>query len=293
MVIKNKTLREQAAQKFDPTKDFFDISAIWGKWPALKIVKWVYDTPLAPLQVTIVALLFGILAACFLAREGYLFLFIGAIFIQLKNIFDTVDGSLARARNTPSRIGRFLDSIADFITNVALFVGIAWHLRIQYPNAVIWILSATAFLSSVLQCSYYVFYTISYLNNLNRLTVNRVDESIRKDDYTDCNSTQEKKLLIIFHKLFLLFYGWQDRLAIKIDRWSLKHFDNCPSNWYLNRKLLTMTSWLGLGMQLFFMTLFVLLNQLYFYLWFVIIAGNTYWFFLVYYRVYYFKGEKK
>lgn len=288
----NRIFKEQTAEKFSPTKDFFDVSAVWGTWPALKIVKWIYNTPITPPQVTAVALVFGISAACFLAKEGYWSLFLSALLIQLKNILDTVDGNLARARNTPSRIGRFLDSIADFITNFALFIAIGWNLRNQYSNAGIWVLSGTAFLCSVLQCSYYVFYSISYLKIKDRLTASRVDESIQKDEYADFNNTGETKLLIILHKLFLFFYAWQDRFVMKIDQWSLKPFDNCPSNWYLNRKLLTMTSWLGLGMQLFFFTVFALSNKLYLYLWFVIVAGNIYWLFLVYYRINFFRYKK-
>tara|TARA_B100000315_G_scaffold28113_1_gene23921 strand:+ start:10252 stop:11127 length:876 start_codon:yes stop_codon:yes gene_type:complete len=282
---KDKFSIEQAAEKFNPTKDFFDVSAIWGKRPALKIVRWIYNTPITPPQVSIVALVFGIAAAFLLARQEYLYLCAGAILIQIKNIFDTVDGHLARARNTPSRIGRFLDSIIDFTTNLAFFIAIGFHLESQYSPAGIWVLSFAAFLSSQLQCSYYVFYTVSYAHNVNRQTASRVDETIQEEDNVLYSDPYKQKFLMILQKLFLLFFGWQDRIMMKIDRWSLKYFDNSPSNWYLNKKMLTMTSWLGLGMQLFFISLSSLLNQLYFYLWFVIVAGNLYWVFLIYYRM--------
>lgn len=275
---------EQAAEKINPTKDYFDVSSIWGKWPALKIVRWIYNTPVTPPQVSIIAFLVGVIAAYFLAQQKYLFVCIGALLVQVKNIFDTVDGHLARARNTPSRIGRFLDSIIDFITNLAFFIAIGWHLAKQYPPAEIWILSIVAFFSSLLQCSYYVFYTVSYIHKVNRPTESRAEETVRKDDYSTYSEPHLQKLLIILQKIFLIFYGWQDRFMIKIDRWSLKSFDNIPRNWYLNEKLLTMTSWMGLGMQLFFISLLAILDQLYLYLWFIIIAGNLYWLFLICYR---------
>ena len=285
----DKVSIEQAAEKFNPARDFFDVSAIWGKRPALKIVKWIYHTPITPPQVSIVAFVFGISAAYFLAKQEYMFLFISALLIQIKNIFDTVDGHLARARNTPSRIGRFLDSVIDFITSFAFFIAIALNLNEQYPPNEIWILAITAFFSSQFQCSYYVFYTVSYLKNVNRLTASRVDESIKKEDYTVYKDPAQQRTLIILHKLFLLFYGWQDRFMMKIDEWSLKYFAKRPSGWYLDKKLLTLKSWLGLGMQLFFLTLFILLNQLYLCLWFFIIVGNIYWLFLIFYRLNYFK----
>ena len=289
-MIKDKTAIEKAAEKINPEKDFFDVSGIWGKWPAAIILKRVYPTQITPSQLTIAALIFGISAAYFLAQEGYLFLLIGALFVQLKNIFDTVDGNLARAKNASSRVGRFLDSITDFITNFSLFIAIGWHLEKQYSASGIWILTAIAFLSSELQCSYYVFYIVSYLKISNRITVNRVDESIQEEDLATNGGKDSKKVAIFLQRVFLILYGWQDRFIIKIDKWGLKYFDKCPSGWYLNRNLLTMTCWLGLGMQLFFITLFSILNQLYFYLWFTVLCGNIYWIFLAFYRVRYFKN---
>jgi len=288
-VIKDKIDSEKAAEKINPIKDFLDVSAIWGKWPASKILKWIYPTPITPSQVTIAALIFGISAAYFLAQGGYLFLLIGALFIQLKNIFDTVDGNLARAKNASSRVGRFLDSITDFVTNFSLFIAIGLHLEKQYSASGIWILTTIAFLSSELQCSYYVFYTVSYLKISNRLTVNRVDESIQEEDLAPNGNNGSQKIAIFLQRVFLILYGWQDHLIMKIDKWSQKYFDKCPSGWYLNRNLLTLTSWLGLGMHLFFITLFSILNQLYLYLWFAVLAGNIYWIFLAIYRVCYFK----
>lgn len=284
-VSKDPISIEQAAEKFNPARDFYDVSAIWGKRPALIIVKWIYNATITPPQVTLIAFAFGIGAAYFLSRQEYLFLFISAILIQIKNILDTVDGHLARARNTPSRIGRFMDSVTDFIINLLLFIGIGLHLKGQYSPAEIWTLVSVAFLSSNLQCSYYVFYTMSYTRSINRQTESRVDESVLEEDHAVYREPYKQKFLIILQKTFLLFYGWQDRLMKKIDSWSLKFFDNSPTNWYLNKKLLTMTTWLGLGMQLFFITLLILLNQLYFYLWFVIVAGNLYWLFLIFYRM--------
>ncbi|MDP6625260.1 MAG: CDP-alcohol phosphatidyltransferase family protein, partial [Nitrospinota bacterium] len=132
---------EQSAEKFNPAKDFYDVSAIWGKRPALIIVKWIYSSPITPPQVTILAFFLGIWAAYLLSMQEYFYLFTSAILIQVKNILDTVDGHLARARNTPSRIGRFLDSITDFIINLALFIAIGLHLNNSYPVAEIWVLS--------------------------------------------------------------------------------------------------------------------------------------------------------
>lgn len=280
----NFSLKE-SAEKFSPTKDFFDVSTIWSKEPTAIIIKWIYHAPVTPHQVTILAFLFGLGAALCLARQEYLFLFLGALFVQIKNILDTVDGHLARVRNTPSRIGRFLDSITDFLTNLALFAAIAFHLGSPYPSFGIWVLAFVAFLSSSLQCSYFVFYTMSYTHSISRETMSRVDESIQEEDHAAYSDPFKQNFSMFLQKLFQLFYGWQDRIMIKIDQWCIKKFVKKPLGWYHNKKFLTMTSWLALGMQLFFISFFALINQLHIYLWFVILAGNFYWLFLIFYRM--------
>ena len=48
---------------------------------------------------------------------------LAGIGLIVKSFLDALEGSLARARNRPSRVGRFVDSVCDYIVNAAvLFV---------------------------------------------------------------------------------------------------------------------------------------------------------------------------
>jgi phosphatidylglycerophosphate synthase len=52
-------------------------------------------------------------------------LVLGALLLQLKTLLDNTDGQLARATGRVALTGRYLDTIADLVVNVALFVALA------------------------------------------------------------------------------------------------------------------------------------------------------------------------
>jgi archaetidylinositol phosphate synthase len=52
-------------------------------------------------------------------------LIVGALLLQLKTLLDNADGQLARAAGRTSTLGRYLDTEADALVNVAVFVSLA------------------------------------------------------------------------------------------------------------------------------------------------------------------------
>jgi len=63
----------------------------------------------------------GLVAAIVLARGDLL---AAALLLQLKTLLDNVDGALARTTNQVTLTGRYLDTIADLVVNVAVFVAL-------------------------------------------------------------------------------------------------------------------------------------------------------------------------
>ena len=63
----------------------------------------------------------GLVAAAVLAQGDLL---AAALLLQLKTLLDNVDGALARATDQVTLAGRYLDTIADLVVNVALFVAL-------------------------------------------------------------------------------------------------------------------------------------------------------------------------
>ena len=76
-----------------------------------------------PPAVVLAGLAAGIAAAVELARGDY---YGAAGLIVLKTVLDGADGMLARAANRVTALGRYLDSEADLVVNVALFAALGY-----------------------------------------------------------------------------------------------------------------------------------------------------------------------
>ena len=105
-------------------------------------------SPLARLRVPPSAVLLanvatGLLAAAAIARDE---LVGGALLLQLKTLLDNTDGELARVSGKVTLAGRYLDTVADLVVNLALFVALAR--ATGQP-----VLAATAFLALTLVLS--------------------------------------------------------------------------------------------------------------------------------------------
>ena len=292
---------KEAAVKIDPKKDYLDVSSMVGNSAALLIVRVVYNTFITPIHITLIALIVGVFGAVLIYNGGWLNLVTGAILIQIKNILDAADGSLSRARDTPSRIGRFLDSVVDFIIGLVTFLAIGLNLSREINFSYLWPLTIIAFLSSMIQCSYYVYYNTQYvIIARQKMTTSRIEESVTGDDRTVYSKWYKQSILICLQSLFLLFYGWQDKFVKIIDQMSLRILASGSDNklndkhlieWYNKKNLLKLNSILGLGTQLFLFSVMAVLNQLHVYLWLVIFLGNGYLIWLVIYRINNFKKE--
>ncbi len=293
-----KEFSSKAAIKVDSKEGFLDVSSIFGNAAALFIVRAIYNTFLTPIHITAVFLVVGMLSSYFVYKGGWQNLAVAAVLMQVKNILDAVDGSLARARNTPSRIGRFFDSIADFIVGFCAFAAIYACLRNESANAPGLPLVIAAFLCSMIQCSYYVYYNIQYLNAVNRKTTSRTEETFIDSDRDAYNEKYKQRILVCLQSMFIIMYGWQDKLIKAIDLACLSLFrdrgagkvdDKTLLEWYNIKHLLKLGSVLGLGTQLFLFSIMAIFNQLHLYLWVVVVIGNLYMLWLIVYRIWLFK----
>ena len=110
--------------KLPEGKTFLDFSD-YARPFARIIVKILLPTPVGAYSITFSFLLVGLLASYLIYHDIYHILAVGLIL--LKSMLDAADGEIARQRNEPSMVGRYLDSIFDFIVNLLLFFSVALH----------------------------------------------------------------------------------------------------------------------------------------------------------------------
>jgi CDP-L-myo-inositol myo-inositolphosphotransferase len=90
------------------------------------VSKLVVDWPISPNAITLCTVPLAIGAALATVRGTYAAMLAGAALLQLNSILDGVDGELARVRFQHSRLGQWLDTVCDDVSNVLFFAAITY-----------------------------------------------------------------------------------------------------------------------------------------------------------------------
>jgi phosphatidylglycerophosphate synthase len=249
--------------------------------PAAGIIVWaLYYTPITPNQVTIISILSGIAAALFYLRGTSNAFIVAGMLISLKDILDSADGQLARAKQQQSRAGRFLDSIGDFVVDAAVFGSIGWTLFKLNNDWMILLLALLGLIGISLRVSYHVYYQVHFLHLQKQYKNNRITEEVQNEDL------MKGGIELILQRIFQFIYGWQDRFMARIDDWSArKTLRRVPATgqkehsegykaWYSNTIALRISGLLGFGTELFLLMVCSVLNQLELYLYLNVFLMN-------------------
>jgi len=208
---------------------FIDLSD-YGRPVARLIANSLKNTKVTPVHVTISFIISGLIAIyCILEGQYWL----AAIFLILKSILDAADGELARVKETPSYVGRYLDSVSDIILNALIFMSI-WYIS----DTSFWI-CGLAFLGLQLQGTLYNYYYVILRNRFNGDRTSRVFE----DKTPIALKGEQQKHVNILFGLYKLLYGIFDKTIYVLDHNASK--GKVFPNW-----LMTSVSTFGLGFQL-------------------------------------------
>ncbi len=281
-------MREAAtARKLPSGAQFLDLSD-YARPLAVWIARRLRDTSVTAPDVTAVWGVIGMLAAFCYGVGGFQYALAGTLALQLKNVLDAVDGSLARLQSRPSRVGRFLDSIGDAIIAAALAVALAVAVARERPVLYAIGLSAAALLLGLLQGSVYNFYYVRFRSRRGGDTTSRVKEQLTQ--YDEVHYEDRPLALALLRHLIVAYnwiYGWQDVLVQRIDAWAVRPLtasgrDEEADALRDDQVLLTALSALGPGLQIFILNLYTLAGYrrlefgLELFLWTVALGGTLY-----------------
>jgi phosphatidylglycerophosphate synthase len=244
---------------------FLDLSD-YGRPAARQLVKVLVGTPITPVQITLSYTVVGLLAAGLFAMGGYVNGVVAGVLLLVKSTLDAADGSLARARERPSRVGRFLDSICDYAVNAAVFLGLAVNGGLTIGKAAV---AVIALESATWQCSAFSYYYVRYRNLTGGDTTSQLNES-ESEGYPWDNP----RLVRILRRIYAILFGWQDALLGKLDR-TLTPDPASPV--YRSKRLLTAITVLGLGFQLLLIAVLAWVNRVAWVFGLFIVGLNTYW----------------
>ncbi len=271
----------EKAEKIPVSQRYFNISVIWIFYyrSVLRLLYWLrFPHEL----VTLAAIGSGLLSALMFYQGR---LIPAAILLHIKDLFDACDGSLARMTGRGHLIGRYLDSLGDFLVLASVVIAISlrayWLGKQHY---LVWGLAAL--FSIFLQCSFFNFYQIAYVEQywIGSLNSKR-DETDRDDLDLGALPVPARLLLKLLRFAYIVVYSWQDRFVAAVDNTLLKRCVTCPkTDWYGDKALMVMQSPLCFGTHIFVLIVSALLGRPQYGLVFVVTAMNLYLLFVLYYR---------
>jgi hypothetical protein len=230
---------------------FIDLSD-YGRPLARLIANSLKETSCTPIDVTIWFIISGLIAVACILLEYY---WAAGLFLLFKSILDAADGELARVRGTPSYTGRYLDSVADILLNMLIFIAL-W-----YISEVHFIYCLLAFLGIQLQGTLYNYYYVIMRNHLNGDTTSRIFEN---ETPTALEGETQKNVTILFG-VYKALYGVFDRTIYALD-------GDASTGKRLPNIVMTALSTFGLGFQLLIISVMLVLGYkeyiVYFFLWY-------------------------
>ncbi|MCK5221358.1 MAG: CDP-alcohol phosphatidyltransferase family protein, partial [Candidatus Aminicenantes bacterium] len=87
------------------------------------ITKFLVKLPVTPNQISFMSMISGIISGIFFSFGDKKSFIYGGLFYLLCHIFDLIDGMIARLKKNGTPLGRIIDGWVDYITTVAVFVG--------------------------------------------------------------------------------------------------------------------------------------------------------------------------
>lgn len=201
--------------KMTEVEDYFDL--FFFRPLAFLLVKLIYRTSITPNQLTITALVFGIISAIFYAEGLPNGFFWGAIFFMLYNVLDCSDGQLARLKHNGTHAGRIIDGIADYIATGAVFISIGFGFANHQENpSYWWLLIVIMGLSSVFQAVLVDFYRNRFLDYvLQRKSTFDEDLESYKHEYNALKNQKNKWFDKTIIKIYLKYCTLQEQLTSK------------------------------------------------------------------------------
>ncbi len=223
--------------KADKFLDLSDYGRPFGKLLANSLK----NTRFTPIHVTLLFVVSGLIAIICILQNHY---FLASFFILLKSGIDAADGELARLKNTPSYVGRYLDSVSDIVLNFLFLLTI-----FSVSNSTLW-MTILAFICIQLQGTLYnYYYLIVRHNSVGGDTTSQIFEN----KIPIALHGESQKMVNFLFGIYTIVYGVFDKIIhfLDADAYKVKTFPN----WFM-----TLVSIYGLGFQLLLIAFMLAFN---------------------------------
>ena len=240
---------------------------------AFFFIKLIYRTEITPNQISLLALIVGVIGGALFALNTILASILAAVLLIIYDVLDCSDGMLARLKKNGTVIGRIIDGISDYIVTIVAYIGIGIGLTLHTGDPLYsWLLTVAAGISNAIHSISLDYYRNMFMDNvLGREST--LGESLERFEIEYQNLRQEKKNYL--ETLLLWFYLKYSAVQIKFAPETYVSFDG-KEYYKKNKTILHLWTYLGPTTELTFMIICAFFNRMDIFLWGIIIIGNLY-----------------
>jgi phosphatidylglycerophosphate synthase len=105
------------------------VSRHFNRHVSLAISRLLVNTPITPNQMTVATFAVALVACALAYQGGYAYTAAAGVLMQLNSILDGCDGELARVRWQGSKLGQWLDTLGDDLSNVLFWAALGFGAR--------------------------------------------------------------------------------------------------------------------------------------------------------------------
>lgn len=273
--------------KIVAAEEFFDL--ILFRPLAFLLVKGISSTRITPNQLTFAGILFFLAAGICISTGSVGAVLAAGLLIGAGNVLDCADGQLARVNQAGSEFGRILDGIGDYVSAIALFIGIGmWGSSQSYDPFIWWVIVFAAGVTYGWQASLVDYYRNEFIMHVEGKQ-DFTDDEIKKsrDKLRKIKDVKGKR----FNRFMLSSYIIYTTLQTKVQPKQVK-IDMSLSEEYVKNNSFLLRLWCfnGTATPKFLSVVFCFFNRLDLFIAYVLVIGTLWSLFLLVLQK---KAEKK
>ena len=239
-------------------------------------VKIIYRFPVTPNQISVTAMIFGVISGYFFSTATASSYLIAAIFYTLYYLMDCSDGQLARLKKNGTRLGRIIDGISDYVTHIAVYIGLGIGLANQSGDALSsWFVVIVSLVSLMFQAALVDYYRNRYLEYQFGTTSLYGEDLLEfQREYEELKKKGGAYLTRFIYFVYLKYLKVQ-MLFISDDAEKQKKFD--PEDFLQkNKKMIRLWTYMGTSLPITLLIIAAFFNIIFFYFYALVFVLNAY-----------------
>lgn len=238
---------------------------------------------LTPNIVTVISIIFGVLAGHLFFYRNVTINLIGVLFLIIAESLDSADGQLARMTNIHSRYGKILDGVAGNLMFVSIYLHMCARFIVEGGSPLIFLMAVVAGLSHSYQSAMSDYYRNFYLFFVYGEKKSIIDDSAGLKEKNKSLSWSKDFIKKILMRLYINYTMQQEMLSkeiLKLHKYVIEKYGDKVPDWLraeyrkLNKPLIKYGNILTTNTRMFVLFIIVFFANVFYYFLFELVILN-------------------